>query len=130
MDRVADSLTSLGDAFQGAIPVLSAIMIFLFVVGVVFVFVRAQLKGDLDFRDIITYDGPDSRVSLTKVLQMVGGITGTWIVIKLTLSGGLTWDIFVIYLSYVASIEGFSKFVRAKYNVKEDKKEKKDDTEE
>ena len=62
---------------------------------------------------MITRDG--TKVSTTKILQLVGGVVGTFIIIKVTLQGTLTWDLFAIYLSYVASIDGFSKLIMAKY---------------
>jgi hypothetical protein len=62
---------------------------------------------------MLTRDG--TKVSATKVLQLVGGVVGTWIIVQVTLRGELTWDLFAIYLSYVASIDGFSKFIMAKY---------------
>lgn len=74
---------------------------------------RAGKNGRLDWRDMITRDG--SKVSTTKILQLVGGVVGTWIIIQVTLQEKLTWDLFAIYLAYVASIDGFSKFVTAKY---------------
>ena len=67
----------------------------------------------LDWLDMITRDG--TKVSTTKLLQLVGGVVGTFIIIKVTLQGTLTWDLFAIYLSYVASIDGFSKLIMAKY---------------
>jgi hypothetical protein len=74
---------------------------------------RAQRANKLDWLDMLTRDG--TKVSATKVLQLVGGVVGTWIIVQVTLRGELTWDLFAIYLSYVASIDGFSKFIMAKY---------------
>lgn len=70
-------------------------------------------RNDLNWNYLITRDG--KRVSTTKILQLVGGFTGTWIMIHLTLGGSITWHMFMIYLAYVASVEGFSKFVEAKF---------------
>jgi hypothetical protein len=70
-------------------------------------------RNDLNWNYLITRDG--KRVSTTKILQLVGGFTGTWIMVHLTLGGSITWHMFVIYLAYVASVEGFSKFVEAKF---------------
>ena len=74
---------------------------------------RAQRRGQLDWTDMITRDG--TKVSTTKILQLVGGIVGTWIMVQMTLQEKLTWDLFAIYLGYVASIDGFAKLVMAKY---------------
>lgn len=74
----------------------------------------AAAKHGLNWVDMITRDG--NKVSFSKILQMVGGVVGTWIVVQTTLAGQLTWDIFAIYLAYVASVDGFSKFITARYS--------------
>jgi hypothetical protein len=96
---------------------LATIGIMLALAGVLWLFYRIQKDEKLDFADLITKDG--RTVSLTKVLQLIGGISGTWIVIKLTLTNGLTEAIFGLYLTYVGAIEGYSKFVAAKYGYNE-----------
>jgi uncharacterized membrane protein len=85
--------------------------------GILFLFWRIQKAGTLDFADMITKDGRS--VSLTKVLQLLGGVTGTWVIIKLTLHGGISEGILGLYLTYVGAIEGWSKFVSAKYGYNE-----------
>ncbi len=94
-----------------------AIAVLAMFIGVLFLFYRIQRSKKLDFADMITKDG--KAVSLTKILQLIGGLTSTWIMIKLTLTGGLTEALFGLYLTYVGAIEGYSKFVAAKYNYKE-----------
>jgi hypothetical protein len=74
---------------------------------------RELKKNDLNWNYLISRDG--KRVSTTKILQLVGGFTGTWIMVHLTLGGSITWHMFMIYLAYVASGEGCSKFVEAKF---------------
>lgn len=96
---------------------LMAVAFALLVIGILFLFYRIQKTDKLDFADMITKDG--QAVSLTKVLQLVGGLTATWIMIKLTLTGGITESILGVYLMYVGGIEGYSKYVAAKYNYKE-----------
>jgi hypothetical protein len=81
----------------------------------IFAMWRAQVAKKLDWLDMLTRDG--TKVSTTKVLQLVGGVVATWIVVQITLKGTLTWDMFAIYLAYVASIDGFSKLLLAKYGV-------------
>lgn len=90
-----------------ALIILSLMCLFLFGIW------RAHVAKQLDWTDMITRDG--SKVSTTKVLQLIGGIVATWVVVKVTLQGVLTWDLFAIYLAYVASIDGFSKIIMAKY---------------
>ena len=89
--------------------------VILLVLGIIFLFAlwNAHKKKGLDWTDMITRDG--TKVSTTKILQLVGGVVGTWIIIQVTLSGLLTWDLFAIYLAYVASIDGFSKLIMARY---------------
>lgn len=96
---------------------LMAVAFGLLTLGILFLFYRIQKTKKLDFADMITKDG--EAVSLTKVLQLIGGLTATWIMIKLTITGGLTEALLGIYLAYVAGVEGYSKFVAAKYNYKE-----------
>ena len=94
-----------------------AIAFFVTMTTVLFLFYRIQASEKLDFADMITKDG--RAVSLTKVLQLIGGITATWIMVKLTLTGGLTEALFGLYLTYVGAIEGYSKYVSAKYGYTE-----------
>jgi hypothetical protein len=96
---------------------LPALTIGIVLLGILFLFYRIQKLEKLDFADMITKDG--KAVSLTKVLQLIGGITATWIMVKLTLTGGLTEALFGLYLTYVGAIEGYSKYVGAKYGYKE-----------
>jgi hypothetical protein len=96
---------------------LMAITIGVLILGILYLFYRIQKAEKLDFADMLTKDG--RAVSLTKVLQLIGGLTSTWIMIKLTLTGGLTEALFGLYLTYVGAIEGYSKFVAAKYNYSE-----------
>lgn len=96
---------------------LISLMIFSLIAGLITLFIRIQLTKKLEFADMLTKDG--RTVSLTKVLQLVGGATATWVIIKTTLTGAISMELFLVYLAYVASIEGFSKFVAAKYNYNE-----------
>ena len=78
---------------------------------------RVQKNGKLDMTDMLTKNG--NSVSLTKVLQLVGGITATWVIMHLTMNSTLTESIFGLYLVYIGGVEGYSKFVAAKYNYDE-----------
>jgi hypothetical protein len=90
-------------------------IIALFTVVFAIMLYRAQKAQRLDWVDMLTRDG--TKVSTTKVLQLIGGFTATFVVIHLTLSEKLSWDMLAIYLSYVASIDGYAKFIMAKYGV-------------
>ena len=96
---------------------LMTVMILAVLAGIIYMFIRIQQSERLDFADMITKDG--RKVSGTKVLQLLSGVASTWIIIKMGLQGTLTAEIFGIYLAYTASIEGFSKFISAKYNYTE-----------
>lgn len=96
---------------------IMALALIIVVFGILLLFYRIQASEKLDFADLITKNG--TSVSLTKVLQLIGGITGTWIVIKLTIAGTLSEAIFGLYLTYVGAVEGYSKYVAAKYGYEE-----------
>lgn len=96
---------------------LMALAILVVLIGIFILFYRIQKSEKLDFADLITKDGKS--VSLTKVLQLLGGVTATWIMVKLTLTGGLNESLLGVYLAYVGAIEGYSKFVAAKYGYEE-----------
>jgi hypothetical protein len=111
-ESTAATITLFGFTFNMMAIVLAVIFF-----GILIMLWRIQRDEKLDMADLITKDGRS--MSLTKVLQLIGGITGTWVIIKLTLTGGLTEAIFGLYLTYVGAIEGYSKFVAAKYNYNE-----------
>lgn len=96
---------------------LITVMITLLIAGVLVLFWKIQRSEKLDFTDMFTADG--RKVSLTKVLQFLAGIASTWVVVKMGMQGTLSSEVFAIYLTYAASIEGFSKFVSAKYGYTE-----------
>lgn len=96
---------------------LMTILILGIIVGVLYMFYQIQTSERLDFADMFTKDG--RKVSSTKVLQFLAGIASTWFIVKQGLAGTLTEGIFGIYLAYMGSIEGFSKFISAKYNYNE-----------
>jgi hypothetical protein len=112
VNSLAGTITLYGFTFN-----MMGIAISLLIFAIFFLFYRIQKSEKLDFADMITKDG--RAVSLTKILQLIGGVTATWIMIKLTLTGGLTEALFGLYLTYVGAIEGYSKFVAAKYNYSE-----------
>lgn len=108
---------SLQFQFMGYNFNLLAVLIGVIMVGILWMFWHIQRTEKLDFADMITKDGRS--VSLTKVLQLLGGVTATWVMIKLTLTNSLSESLFGIYLTYVGAIEGYSKYVAAKYGYQE-----------
>jgi high-affinity Fe2+/Pb2+ permease len=96
--------------------ILWASFISIWIVAGIFIKLIRQTHDSrtIDWTGLVTAKGTSS-VSLTKLIQLVGSVVGSWIVIKMTLQEKITWDIFSIYLAYTASVEGFSKFLSAKY---------------
>jgi amino acid transporter len=102
--------------FGASINVMAIAMLCI-VVGLMVLFYRIQSSKKLDFADMITKNG--TSVSLTKVLQLVGGLTATWVIVKLTLGNNLTEAVFGLYLTYVGAVEGYSKYLSAKHGYNE-----------
>lgn len=90
-------------------------VIFVVLLTMALIILHFNKKADINLFDLVTRDG---KLSTTKILQVVGGFVATWVVIKLTVGDKITWDIFTIYLAYVASVEGFSKVVALKFGDK------------
>jgi hypothetical protein len=109
MGKANDMIELLMNVFPG----FGIILIFI-IIG--FIFWHTHKIGKLDWSDLITNKGSDI-ISLSKCLQLIGGITGTWMVVFMTLHDKLTFDILLVYLGYVGSVEGFSKFLSAKYGI-------------
>lgn len=101
-------------SLMGSDEFFGIVLMFIFLFFMI-AFWRAQKNQKLDWTDIITSKGSNS-VSLTKLLNFIGGIVGTWIVIKLTMTGKISWEIFGLYLMYVGSIEAYSKYAAGKFN--------------
>lgn len=96
---------------------LLSVLIVGIVLGLLFTFYRIQSSKKLDFTDIITFDG--RKVSLTKIMQLIGGLSATWIVLKMGAVGTLTSELFGLYLLFIGAIEGYAKYVSAKYGYSE-----------
>lgn len=56
--------------------------------------------------------------SLSKFLQFLGGITGTFVIIFQVAKNSLSVEMFSVYLFALGVSEAFSKFVSAKYGIK------------
>lgn len=105
-----------GDGVTVPFDMFGAVVILLCVLFV-YLFAKAHKANKLDWTDLLTSKG--NKVSLTKFLQLVGGVSATWIMVVMTLRDKLTYDLLLIYLTYVGAIEAWSKFVAAKYGIKE-----------
>lgn len=115
MDTLTSALSTILAAFHQASG--ESISVALVFAGLIYFFWRIQKLDKLDFADMLTKDG--RAVSLTKVLQLLGGVTATWVIVKLTINNTLSEAVLGLYLTYVGAIEGWSKFVAAKYNFNE-----------
>lgn len=111
MDEIKWTISDLTISLNAPACVIAVLSLLL-----VWMVYRANKSGVLDWTDMITAKHSRS-VSLTKFLQLVGGITGTWIMVSITLKGAMTPEMLMIYLTYVGAIEGYSKFVSARYNL-------------
>ena len=118
-------LEKLQEVFFNDFDLMSLTIVIMFLSFIV-MFWRAQAQSELNWIDLIRKPG-SSAISLTKLIQLVGGMIATWIMVKLTIDNKVTWDLFAIYLAYVGSVEGFSKFVTAKYGMPAPKREKDED---
>ena len=99
-----------------------SLLITLIVVGIWFASRNPYCK--FDWTDLIL-DPITRKASLTRVLQLIGGLTGTFVIVWHTLKLNLTAEMFAIYLAALGVSEGFSKWVQLKYKVKEESTEDK-----
>lgn len=97
------------------LDLMSFIIVMMFI-SFIIMFWRAQAQKALNWIDLIRKPGTQE-ISLTKLIQLLGGMIATWIMVKITMDNKVTWDLFAIYLAYVGSVEGFSKFITAKYGM-------------
>lgn len=96
---------------------LISVLIVSIILGLILMFWRIQASKKLDFTDILTFDG--RKVSLTKTMQLIGGLAATWVVIKMGAVGTLSGEVFGLYLLFIGAIEGYAKYVSAKYGYTE-----------
>lgn len=75
---------------------------------------HAHFTKKLDWKTLITCP-VTNKPSLTRVLQLIGGITGTWVILYQTYKNNLATEMFFTYLCYVGAIEGWSKFITLRY---------------
>ena len=66
------------------------------------------------FRLIDLISNPDGTASLTRILQLSAGVTATWVIIKLTITGTLGVEMFGVYLAAMGISEGFTKWIQSK----------------
>jgi len=89
----------------------------LFIVVFIIYVIKVSKNSDFNFSLLDLISNPDGSAYLTRILQFAAGATGTWVVIKLTLAGTLSYDMFGIYLAAMGISEGFTKWIQAKNSV-------------
>lgn len=87
---------------------LFAVATFLFVLW------KTSRDDNNKFHWIDIVSGPDGSASLTRILQLVAGVTGTWVVVQATAGKWLNVDIFAVYLAAMGISEGFTKWIQSK----------------
>lgn len=86
-----------------------AIVISVVVICLLLAFYNAHRANKINWVDLVSRDG--TTLSLSKVLQLAGAVISSWIMIKLTLQDSLTAELLIVYLTYVASVDGFAKWI-------------------
>lgn len=102
-------------------PYIPHLTIFSALIAVLFVAHRSSENQFTVFDYFM--DPATGKASITKTLQMVGGLTATWIVVKMAANNTLTPEMFLIYTGVLGVSEAWSKFVGAKYLAATEKKE-------
>lgn len=75
--------------------------------------------------DVFDYfiDSATGKASITRTLQVLAGLTATWIVAKQSIANTLTTEMFAIYLAAMGISEAWAKFIGAKFTNKDKDKE-------
>lgn len=87
------------------------IAIILFIIAIIAI---SRSSSNDKFKLINIISNPDGTASLTRLLQLSAGVTGTWVIIKLTLASTLNVDMFAVYLAAMGISEGFTKWIQSK----------------
>jgi hypothetical protein len=82
---------------------------------------RAHVNAGSKF-NVFDYfsDESSGKASITRTLQMLAGLTATWIVVKLAVAGTLSTEMFGVYLAALGVSAGWSKYISAKFGTKND----------
>lgn len=84
------------------------------IVMLILVLWQASKRPQTKFNLISIVSNPDGSASLTRILQLTAGITGTWVIINYTINLKLAVDMFAVYLAAMGISEGFTKWVQSK----------------
>lgn len=85
------------------------------IVGIIIMYYANKSKvSTFDIYDYLI-DPVTKKASTTKTLQIIAGLTGTWVVTTMAVNKSLTVDFFGVYLTAMGLSEAFGKFVSARY---------------
>lgn len=99
---------------------------FLFaILAFMFFIYRMSQDNNQKFHWIDLISDKEGAASLTRILQLAAGITGTWVIIQSTIGKWLTVELFLVYLGAMGISEGYTKFLNAKYTGKAEKDDSK-----
>jgi len=103
------NITNMLDKLHLYIPQLSIM------IGMIWIIYSAH-KSTNSF-NVFDYliDPTTNKASITKTLQIVAGLTATWIVCRMAINNNLTTEFFTVYLAALGVSEAWSKFIGAKY---------------
>jgi hypothetical protein len=113
MDTLDRLLTIISTNTNG---VMDAVFLTFVLCAFVYMFYKATRRAEksLDWTDLITDKGNNS-VSITRLTQLIGLIISTWVIIVLTTSGKVTYDMYGMYLSFVVGGTGWTNYLKMKY---------------
>jgi hypothetical protein len=108
IDSIVNSLSSIQLGSALTYGYLIAIVL------LVIVLIKMSVSTSNKFHLIDTVSNTDGSASLTRMLQLIAGVTGTWVILQATAGKWLTVDIFGVYLAAMGISEGFTKWVNSK----------------
>ena len=103
-------------AFAVRADVLAGVVYFGFLGALLYLFVRLN-RTDSGFKIEQAFLDEQGRASISRVLNAVGGLTATWVIVAQQLSSRLSWEVFTAYLAYMAGVYGLNKFAEARAGV-------------
>lgn len=108
---ILEFLTSIN--LQNALVGLFTILII--GIFIILYFAAKDKRNCFDWTDLVI-DPITNKASLTKFLQLLGGITGTFTILWYSIKVALDTEMLAVYLASLGVSEGFSRWVSLKYN--------------
>lgn len=110
LDRLVTMFTTNANGMMNATFLMFVLIAFAYM----FYNATRRAEKSLDWTDLVTDKGTNN-VSITRLSQLIGLIVGTWVIITLTMSGSITYDVYGMYLSFIIGGSGWSNYLKAKY---------------